>query len=147
MALSDVVGHKLFTQAWVDGLKQISDISANCEIVINHPTGEKTYDPTTNTYTPVVDVLYAGIARTQTVTSEILKDVPGDATSVRNVQFQLPVDAVNFTLLPDNDYVEITRCDLNPSLLDFKYVVSSVLDSGNPFEYTLMTAVDQEVRI
>lgn len=147
MALSDVVGKPLFTQAWVDGLKHISDISANCEITINHPTGEKTYDPATNTYTPVVDVLYSGIARTQTVTSEILKDVPGNATSVRNVQFQMPVDALTFTLLPDADYVVVTKCDLNPTLLDFKYVVSSVLDSGNPFEYTLMTAVDQEVRI
>lgn len=149
MALNRVLNKQIFTQEWVDGLSPISTISANCEIVINHPNGEPVYDPATNSYVQPTDALYSGIARAQTVESEILKDVPGDATSVRNVQFQIPIGALQgiTTLTPDTDYVKITVCDLNPTLTHFKYVVSNVLDSGNPFEYTFMTAVDQEVRI
>lgn len=147
MALNQVVGiGSLFTQQWVDGLKHIPEMAVNCKIRIEHPTGDMVYDPVTNTYEQAKDILFDGKSRVQPRRSAINQPIPGNSTSTQKVQFQIPIDAHDFDLAVDTDQVVVYEAELNTSLTKLVYVVSEIVDSGNPFEFTFLCTVDQEAR-
>lgn len=147
MALNQVVGTgSLFSQAWVDGLKHVPEAGMNCEIRIERYTGDMNYDPETNTYNPVVQVLFDGNARVQPRRSASQQPIPGNSTTKQMVQFQIPIDKYTFDLKADSDQVLVTKAPLNDRLPGYVYVVSEVIDSGNPIEYTFLCSVDQEAR-
>lgn len=131
----------LFDQRWVDRLSPSVETSMVASVQFYDPnSGTATYDPVTGTYTTTPTVVYSGKARVQPVRSA------SDAadTTVQSVLVSIPI-AVGKTLdLRPYHRGKVTSSPLNPTLLNFVYVVKEVMDSSNPLERTFYFTVDQE---
>lgn len=123
---------KLFTPKWVAGLQEMAYSGMAAEI--------KVYTVTTtyNGYVPVEveTAVFTGEARVQPVLSATQREVPGDDSKVQRVRFQILAENAGIELIPEVTKVKVTKCELNPSLKNFSYVVYEVMDSQNPFEIT-----------
>ena len=143
--LSSYYTGKLFTQEWVDALKDTPERGMNATVRIYDPeSGSAVYNPATGTYTTTPDVVYTGMARVQPLRSARAEGAPGNAAYTQTVQFQIPIDAGKLIDLRPKHRVEVTACDLNPQLTKFLFAVQEILDSSNPIERTFLCTVNLE---
>lgn len=107
-------------------------------------TAEAVYDPTTNTYITVPDILLTCKARVQPIRSAAIKDRAADSTTVQTVLVSIPIGlAKNLDLRPRHRG-RVLSSPLMPVLSNFIYVVREVMDSSNPIERTFYFDVNQE---
>lgn len=134
----------IFTQEWVDGLSGIPEKGMAAKIRILIPGKETGWNPTTNTPILAPDVvLYEDKARVQPVRSSSQKTIPTNTTSVQTVLFSIPIANKALVLKPSYQ-VRVLEAPLNPTLVNFKYVLSELMDSSNPLEKTFYCTVDLE---
>lgn len=138
----------LFNPAFVAATRRAPESAMNAVVRVFDPqTYKAVYNLETNDYT-LVDLkpLYDGIARIQPLRSAGQVADPGNPTTVQAVQLQIPIS--NKTLdLRTGLQMFVLVCDLNPTLLNYKYVLSETMDSSNPIEKTFLCTVNQELRI
>lgn len=136
----------MFTQEWVDGLKEIPKrfMAATIQIVL--PGSDPVYDPDTDSYVvPDPTVLYEGPARITPRRSALPQPLRDNPTVTQTVQFQIPIDTGNDFDLRNNHRVIVTDSPLNRWLENYTYTVWEIVDSSNPIERTFWCIVDQEV--
>lgn len=105
---------------------------------------EAIYDPVTNAYITVPEILLTCKARVQPIRSAAQKAVPGNSTSVQTVLVSVPIGlAKNLDLRPKHR-AKVLDSPLMPVLANFLYVVREVIDSSNPIERTFQFDVNQE---
>lgn len=135
----------LFDQRWVDRLSPSVEGSMVATVQFYDPeTGTSVYDPETGTYTSTPTVLYAGKARVQPIRSALDKSNGGNDTTLQTVLVSIPISAGKTLDLRPWHRGRVTLSPLNPTLVNFVYVVKEVLDSSNPLERTFHFTVDQE---
>lgn len=145
MALN-VLKRKPFTPEWVNGLKHVPEAymdSATIQIT-EEGAGEPVYLDGQWTAPPPV-IIYDGPARVTPRRTALQHPIPGNTTNTQVVQFQIPIDDVDFDLRPKMHNVTVTACANNPRLLNYLFTVSEVVDSSAPIEYTFWCAVDQNL--
>lgn len=140
----------LFSQAWVDGLKQVPESAMVGTVQFYDPeTGAAVYDPVTNSYVTVPSVVGpASIpARVQPVRSAAQRNNLANDTTVQTVLVSIPIDiGLNLDLRPKHR-AKVLTSPLMPVLSSFVYVVREIMDSTNPIERTFYFSVDQEAKV
>ena len=137
-----------FNKAWQGALAQTLHTSHNCTIKITKTddTPTQDFDPATGktTYPPdAVTVLYEGTARVQPRGASFEKSNYAADTSIRRVQFQVPL-ALTEDVRPGS-IIRVLECELYPNMTTLDYRTQGIVNSGNPIEITLYAMVDQEV--
>lgn len=141
----------LFSQEWVDGLKQVPQSAMVATVQFYDPnTGTAVYDPVENEYTTVPTVIGPSSipARVQPIRSASQKNsATANDTSVQTVLVSIPIDAGREIDLRPRHRGKVLTSPLLPLLANFVYVVQEVLDSSNPIERTFYFSVDQEAKV
>ena len=133
---------ELFSARWVAALAPAAESAMAATIRIFSP-GVPVYNASTDTWSDPSTTVYAGKARIQPLRTPREKAQPGDATTVTQVLFSIPI-ANNAVALTKDLQVTVTAAPLNPSMLHYKFVIVSIVDSSNPFERTFHCTMDQE---
>lgn len=107
-------------------------------------TAEAVYDPDTNTYITVPDILLTCKARVQPIRSAAVKDRAADSTTVQAVLVSIPIELGKNLDLRPRHRAKVLESPLLPVLTKFIFVVREVLDSSNPIERTFYFDVNQE---
>lgn len=120
--------------------------------IYNPASGSQAYNAETNSWDGAATNLYTGRARVQPVGAS---GEAGDAynpTLFQTVKVQISYNKNTLTgginPMPDirpNDRMRVTASPYNESLTKFIYVVTSVLNSSNSWERTLICRVDIEL--
>lgn len=140
------VRHQLFSERFVEAVRPTPEAGMIAEIQVWFPVGEPVLDVDTGGYTTVKTIVYTGSARAQPLRSPRQALVPGNDTLVQSYQFQIPIDPGKTLDLRPNMRVTVTASPLNPTILDYEYVVQDIGDSSNPVERTFVCAVDNEIK-
>ena len=132
-----------FNQAWQDKYSvQIAKYMPT-EIVV-YDVSNRVYNDSTDTWSETATTYIADIARVQPLRQANEAPVPGNGTRVQDVLVSVPITN-NAVDLREGLQMRVLVAPLNPSLLKYAYIVSEVIDSGNPIEMTFLCRVDQEV--
>jgi hypothetical protein len=119
--------------------------------IYNPASGSQAYDVATNAWTGSSTELFTGPARVQPMPASTEAAAAYNPTSFQMVRVQISYDANTITggaSMPDirpNDRLRVTAAPYNTSLEKFIYVVTSVLNSSNNWERTLLCRVDIEL--
>lgn len=145
MALNRPWSRDLFTQAWVDNLSPSVERSMPDEVQFYDPeTAEAIYDPVTNSYISVPEILLTCKARVQPIRSAAQKDRAADSTTVQTVLVSIPIALGKNLDLRPHHRAKVLSAPLMPVQTKFIYVVREVMDSSNPIERTFYFDVNQE---
>jgi len=137
---------------WVYHHRKLSTSFQVCDVEIYKESfGERVYDPETNTWDSTAELLWSGKARIQPTKISSERNVPGNPSFVRQVQVQIDFgknlvegsEGEMADLRPGN-YMTITESPYDPTLVNFLYVVRTVMGSSNPWQRTLTCEVDME---
>jgi hypothetical protein len=137
---------------WASHHRRLSSSFQLCDVdIYMESLGERTYDPTTNTWDSGATVIWSGKARLQPTKISSERNIPGNPSFVRQVQVQIDFhknlaedsDGVMADIRPGN-YMVVTASPLDPTLTKFVYVVRTVMGSSNPWQRTLTCEVDME---
>lgn len=138
-----------FNPAWQKSLANALSVTHNCTIRVTRLTsGEGVFDVVTGkTAFPeeAVAVQYEGGARVQPRGTPLDKTNNAADTSMRRVQFQLPLAGAKETNIRPGSMIRVTECRNYPAMTTFDYRVQGVVNSGNPIEITIIATVDEEV--
>ena len=151
MALN-IIRQQAFTQQWVDGLALVPNRFMNADIrIMDSEVGDAVYGPTTGKFeAPAKAVLWQGQARITPRRTALNHPVPGRTTNTQTVQFQIPIsEAIDhgLDLRPKQHRVTVVESPLMPNLANFLFVVTEVVDSAAPIEYTFWCNVDQNLAV
>lgn len=119
--------------------------------IYNPASGSQAYDVATNSWTGSSTELFTGPARVQPMAATTDSTGAYNPTSFQMVRVQISYDSNTLTggvSMPDirpNDRLRVTSATYNTSLEKFIYVVTSVLNSSNNWERTLLCRVDIEL--
>lgn len=135
----------LFSPAWVEALRGAPESAMDAVVRVYDPnTANAILDKTTNTYSNNFTVVYDGIARLQPLRSVTQQNNAGNPTTVQTVLFSIPIAYKTLQLRPGLQ-ATVLSSELNPSLVNYQYVISEIIDSSNPIEKTFLCTVDQEI--
>jgi hypothetical protein len=123
------------------------------QIEIFEPTtATQVYNPTTNTWTVTTDKVYTGPARIQPIMNAGDEGEDYNPSIFQNVKIQISNGrntlAGSSGVIPDirsNYQIRVTSSPNNANLQKFIFVVTSVLNSSNAWERTLLCKVDIEL--
>jgi hypothetical protein len=123
------------------------------QIEIFEPTtATQVYNPTTNTWTVTSDKVYTGPARIQPIMTAGNEGEDYNPSLFQNVKIQISKGrntlAGSSGVIPDirsNYQIRVTSAPYNSTLEKFVFVVTSVLNSSNAWERTLLCKVDIEL--
>ena len=132
-----------FNQAWQDKYSAQVAKYMPTEIVV-YDVSDRLYSADTDTWTETTITYIADVARVQPLRQANEAPVPGNSTRVQDVLVSVPITN-NTVDLREGLQMRVLVAPLNPNLLKYAYVVSEVIDSGNPIEMTFLCRVDQEV--
>ena len=151
MALN-IIRQQAFTQQWVDGLAMIPNQFMSATIrITDSDVGEAVYNRVTGEFeVPARAILWEGQARVTPRRTALNHPVPGRTTNTQTVQFQIPIsEAIDhgLDLRPKQHRVSVVESPLMPNLANFLFVVTEVVDSAAPIEYTFWCNVDQNMEV
>lgn len=151
MALN-IIRQQAFTQQWVDGLAMIPNQFMSATIrITDSDVGEAVYNRVTGKFeVPARAILWEGQARVTPRRTALNHPVPGRTTNTQTVQFQIPIsEAIDhgLDLRPKQHRVSVVESPLMPNLANFLFVVTEVVDSAAPIEYTFWCNVDQNMEV
>lgn len=120
--------------------------------IYNPANGTQEYDAEANTWTGTSVTKWSGRARIQTISAASDAGDVYNPTLFQNVKVQLAYGhnelAGSNGAMPDfrpNDRMIVTSAPYNTDLEKFIFVVTSVLNSSNPWEKTLILRADTEL--
>jgi hypothetical protein len=130
-----------------------------CDIEIYNPaSAQSVYDPATNTWSDNSVLLWEGKARIQPRSASVRLGTAGNlytaidpgASQIMEIHIGLKENqlAGSDGEMPDirpGHRMLVTASPIDPSLLNFEFVVRSVLNSSNPWHRMLLCEVNQEL--
>lgn len=135
---------RIFNDAWIKELSPFASLGYGAEFTLyTIDRSTPVFDPKEGKYVGGgKTVVWSGEGRVQPRRSSRQTNNNSSDTVVQTVQFQFDGRDVD---IRTNMYIEVSRCDNNPVLEDYKYVITGVVDSSNLIERTVLTQVDTEV--
>lgn len=126
--------------------------------IYNPESGSSVYDPATNTWSGTTTLLWVGKARIQPRSSSarigeagnIIRAIDPGASQIVEVHIGLRENQLDGSdgempdLRPGNRML-VTDSPIDPQLLNFEFVVRSVINSSNPWHRALLCEVNQEL--
>lgn len=144
MGLKVNASRTLFSQEWVDALREVPEQGMVASIQLYDPqTSKAVLNWETKEYDQVPLILGTSKARVQPMRSAASRNNLANDTTVQTVLVSIPVDELDLDIRPWHRGRVLTS-PLNPLLTKFVYVVQEIMDSSNPLERTLMFTVNQE---
>jgi hypothetical protein len=137
---------------WVSHHRNVSSSFQVCEIdIYNEQLGDRVYDPINNTWDTDSIIIWSGKARIQPTKISSERNIPGNASFVRQVTMQIDFhknqvedsDGEMADIRPGN-YVLVTTSPYDETLTKFVYIVRTVMGSSNPWQRTITCEVDME---
>lgn len=137
----------LFSEAWVQALRGAPESAMSAAVRVFDPKSHTAvYDAAENDYTVDLVSIYQGKARVQPLRSAGQVSDPINPTTVQAVLVSIPI--ANKALdLRTGLQMFVLASPLNPTLVNYKYVISEIMDSSNPIEKTFLCTVNQELRV
>lgn len=134
---------------WHRGISRSFQI---CDVEIyNQDLGSRVYDPITNSYDDGNDIIWKGKARVQPTKISSERNISGNPTFVRQVNFQIDfnrneVEGATGAIadIRPGHYITILNSPLDETLENFVYIVRTVMNSSNPWQRTITCEVDLE---
>jgi hypothetical protein len=137
----------IFSPAFVEALRGAPEAAMDAVVRVFDPmTIQAVLDPETNTYSNTFTPLYTGIGRVQPLRSANQTTDAGNATTVQNVLFSIPISNKALDLRPGLQ-ATVLSSELNPVLTKYQYVIKEIIDSSNPIEKTFLCTVNQEIAL
>lgn len=130
-----------------------------CDVEIYNPaSADSVYDPATNTWSDNSVILWEGKARIQPRSSSVRLGTAGNlytaidpgASQIMEVHIglkenQLAGSSGDMPDLRPGHRMLVTASPIDPALLNFEFVIRSVLNSSNPWHRLLLCEVNQEL--
>ena len=136
----------VYTQQWIDGLKNVSFIGATATVEFwNRSDETRVYNPATNKYTVTYTPIATDIpARVQPIRSAVQRFTAVDGTWAGHMLVSMNYDD-RFRATAGMRMKVLTTTH-NDDLQTFFYTIKEILDSDNSIEFTLLAEIDTELR-
>lgn len=140
----------IFTQEWQDGAARAVETAMPAVLSI-YRLGERVYVPEENAYVAETIYLYGGEegakGRVQPLRSSRYEPAPMDSTYSQVILVSVPIAAAQGVDFQVADIVRVLSSPLNTINTKYRYTVTEISDSSNPFERTLQCVMNLETRV